>query len=286
MKNKNIKELCKEGYYDTIKYIVNNYDEKDTINWNDVKDELTTLEWGYLIEHNIIERCDNREFKISNKDNIKNSINNIDKKDVQEESLNKIESKIEFTKLDKIFLGFSSILVLGFVFDFIRGVIIRISDIFLSPLLYFDMIYILIILSLLTGLYSKMIKLKVINNTDSSIIRKEIYQLSKKEKEKEDYDLDISRKILKYRFQLFKIKFKSIGWNLIIALPIIQWLRYISLNEGPFNPVEIPFIGILGWSQSILGPLQLWLIVYIMFSILSTILISHIYNLIYNFTQT
>ena len=75
---------------------------------------------------------------------------------------------------------------------------------------------------------------------------------------------------------MFKEQFRPMVWIMFITIPVFLWMYWavgIGGNASPhvdLQPLVLPLLGERGWTDSALGPMQVWIVWYFLCSMAFT----------------
>ena len=158
----------------------------------------------------------------------------------------------------------------------IRATVGGAMNVILEPLAHALPLYIvLIILSVLTALYSSVIQKYTIDyermqevQERMKVFQKEFREAQLSGDEKRIKKLESKRdKVMKEQMEMSQNQFKPMAYILILSVPIFFWLVY-RLNNFP-DPIGItmPFIGQVSLKAAALGPIPAWILWYMICSL-------------------
>lgn len=134
---------------------------------------------------------------------------------------------------------------------------------------------VIIILSVLTALYSSVIQKYTIDyermqevQERMKVFQKEFREAQLSGDEKRIKKLESKRdKVMKEQMEMSQNQFKPMAYILILSVPIFFWLAY-RLNNFPDSiGITMPFFGYHSLSDMILGPIPAWILWYMICSL-------------------
>ena len=265
-----------EGFAEAITVVRDLSEEQDEIEWRDVKDDLTSGQWGRLIQEGILESGDDG-FRLADQEGISELL------DEGYEPINleleEIEASVSWTKYDK---GAALVTVLFFAaywYDPFRDQIGESIHLLLAPLEgsmpFFSLV---LVLAMLTGLYSALLQA---NLTDTEVVaayQEQMQKVQDKRKEAQERGDDealeqIQEKQLEAMsgmLEMFKAQFRPMVWIMILTIPVFLWLWWFT-GQDFMSPSELrvvmPLLGETQWDGTLIGPMPTWILWYILCSI-------------------
>lgn len=277
-----------EGFVDAIATISNLAEDNDEIEWRDVKDDLTSGQWGRLIQEGILESGDDG-FQLADQDEIADLLED----DYEHISLemDEIDAEVNWTQYDKLAGLISVMFFAAYWYDPFRDQIGSTINFVLAPLEgsmpFFALI---LVLALMTGLYSALLQA---NLTDKEVIaayqeRMQAVQERRKAAQERGDDEALERiqeqqmEAMGGMLQMFKAQFRPMVWIMILTIPIFLWLWWFTgqgILTGTELEVVMPIFGEARWDKNLVGPMRSWIVWYIFCSISFGQLIRKVLNI-------
>jgi uncharacterized membrane protein (DUF106 family) len=274
------------------------YDRTDggseEISWGDVNDNLTSGQWGRLIEKDVLESVGD-EFQLADPDAVEAALEDEPTTTVTttdtDSDVDIDEEGSSWTKWDKLAAAGSAGLFLGYSQESVRGVIGGAIDIFVGPIEAVLPFYVVVlVLALLTGLYSTLLQANLMDMDKMSAYQermKDIQEKRKKAKERgDDEELERIREeqmdAMGDQLGMFKEQFRPMVWTMFFTIPVFLWIYWMVLDgHVPKNELQIvaPLVGEATWTAKVLGPMQMWIVWYFLCSMGFTQLIRKSLNI-------
>ncbi len=168
------------------------------------------------------------------------------------------------------------LLIFSYSIPVIRGTVGQWLDVILGPLAEaFPLYIVIIILSVLTALYSSVIQKYTIDyermqevQERMKVFQKEFREAQLSGDEKRVKKLEAKRdKVMKEQLEMSQNQFKPMAYILIISVPIFFWLLYSMTNYPDSIGITMPFFGYHVLSDMILGPIPAWILWYMICSL-------------------
>ena len=267
------------------------------IEWADVRDDLTSGQWGRLIEKGVLVDGDTG-FRVRNPDDVRAALD--------EESGTSTGSSTAATasatssddddddgwsKWDKLAAVGSVALFAGYSIGQVRNAIGGIMDVFLGPIDAALPFYVVVlILSLVTGLYSTLLQANLMDMEKMGEYQQRMKDIQERRKAaKERGDDAAMQKIQEEQMEamgdqmgMFKAQFRPMVWIMLITIPVFLWMYWMILEPHIATSemqIVLPLIGETTWRDHVLGPMQAWIIWYFLCSMGFTQIIRKALNI-------
>jgi uncharacterized membrane protein (DUF106 family) len=168
------------------------------------------------------------------------------------------------------------LLIFSYSIPVIRDTVGQGLDVILGPLAEtFPLYIVIIILSVVTALYSSVIQKYTIDyermqevQERMKVFQKEFREAQLSGDEKRVKKLEAKRdKVMKEQLEMSQNQFKPMAYILIISVPIFFWLLYSMKNYPDSIGITMPFFGYHALSDMILGPIPAWILWYMICSL-------------------
>jgi len=267
--------LADEGEHmiDALVTVLDVAEREGTVTWSDVSDDLSTGEWGRLIEEGLLVDASGDGFVVDDPDGVREAL---DEADPAETS----DGDGSWTVYDKMAAVTVMGLFVGYAFSSARAAIGGVVDIFVGPLeAHLPFYLVVLVLALLTGLFSSIFQDNLGNMEvmgDYQEKSEELKERRKKAKERGD-DEELERiqeeqmEMMSENLGMFKAQIRPMVWIMLLTIPVFLWLYWVvrDLGVSVANPVIImPYFGPLEtWTDGVAGPVQAWLVWYFVCSL-------------------
>lgn len=266
------------------------------VEWADVREEITSGQWGRLIEQEILVEG-LRGFVIDDPDVVKSVL---DDEDIEYIVATSDETEIEgtsWTQWDKAAAVGSIGLFAGYAWEPARNVAGNTMDILIGPLVDILPLYgVIMILALFTGLYSTILQANLADREKMSEYRDRMKAIQDKRKRaKEKGDEEALEEIRQEQMEamgeqlgMFKEQFRPMVWIMFLTIPVFLWLLWgVSERLGSaaypaeeLGQVVLPFSsGPLDWSYALVWHFEVWLAWYFLCSLAFTQVIRKSLNI-------
>jgi uncharacterized membrane protein (DUF106 family) len=269
-----IEELAREGeeMTDALSVVLDVAETEGTVTWGDVSDEITSGQWGRLIEKGLLVDAGGDGFVIDDPDGVREALDGTD----AESSGGDDQS---WTKYDKIAAVGVLGMFLAYSIQSLRAQIASVIDVIMGPLEAALPFYVVImVLAMLTGMYTTILQDALMDTSimgDYQEKNKELRERRKEAKERgDDEELERIREeqmeMMSENTGVFKAQFRPMVWIMLLTIPVFLWLYWMVLDVGitASEPVMVlPLLGeVASWQTAVLGPIQVWLVWYFLCS--------------------
>ncbi len=260
------------------------------VEWADVRDELTSGQWGRLIETGILVDGD-QGFRFDDPEEVAEALSY--ERSAQPTSVESAEEpeSVSWSTWDKAAAVGSIGLFAGYSLPRVRAAIGGTIDVFLGPLDAVLPFYAVVMaLAMLTGLYSTLLQANLMDMEVMGQYQSRMQEIQERQKAaKERGDDEELEKIRKEQMEamgdqlgMFKAQFRPMVWIMLLTIPVFLWMYWMIL-DGRIAEVEntltVPLAGENTWRQSVAGPIQLWIVWYFVCSMAFTQVIRKALNI-------
>lgn len=263
------------------------------LQWSDVKDALSSGQWGRLIEEGIL--VDGRSgFVLSNPERVRHQLDEHGILTDTEAETDDTETETEsesWAWYDKAAGASTLVFFIGYWNPQVRNVIASIDNIVLGPVTDALPFYaVILLLALVTGLYSTVLQDRLMDTEKLQKYKDRMEQLKeRKEAAKERDDDEALERIQEEQMDaagdqlgMFKLQFRPMVWIMLLTIPVFLWLRWKvrggHLSVGGTDLI-VPLAGAVSWQQPLFGPMSTWIVWYFLCSMASRQLIQKTLNI-------
>ena len=262
---------------DAIETVLDRADDGD-VKWLDVKGELSSGQWGRLIEKEILVEGE-EGFRLADAEATRAGL--------EPESTPTATTGGDAGEIDDEGSSWSTYdkgaavvtlgLFVGYSWKPLRDVIGTTMDVPLSPLQEVLPFYaVVMILALATGLYSTLLQANLMDMDKMSQYQERMQEIQERRKEaKESGDDEALDQIQEEQMDamgdqlgMFKEQFRPMVWIMFFTIPVFLWM-YWSIGVGSnataqvaLDSLVLPLVGRVEWTESVLGPIQAWIVWY------------------------
>ncbi|RQH00430.1 DUF106 domain-containing protein [Natrarchaeobius oligotrophus] len=292
--------------FDALEAIRETADENGgEVQWQDVNDDLTSGQWGRLIEKGVLVDGD-EGFEIADREAYDEALDGdgdggslADDVDVDAE-----ESK--WSQWDKLAAVGSVLLMIGYWLESVRETVGGAIDLVLYPLDATLPFYAVILaVAMLTGLYSTLLQANLMN---PEIIgkyqqrmksmqekQKDVRERKKEAEERDASEAEIERlenemervreeqmEAMADNIGMFKEQFRPMVWIMLFTIPLFLWM-YWKILGGHISETEMtmvmPIVGHVSLNEGLVGPMWAWIVWYFLCSMGFTQLLRKALNI-------
>ncbi|MEY7849740.1 DUF106 domain-containing protein [Natrarchaeobius sp. A-rgal3] len=273
------------------------------VQWQDVKEDLTSGQWGRLIEKGVL--VDGEEgFEIADREAYDEALDGDGETVVPDVDIDDEESK--WSQWDKIAAVGSVLLMIGYWLESVRDTVGGAIDFLLAPLDAALPFYAVILsVALLTGLYSTLLQANLMNPEIIGKYQKRMKAMQEKQKdvrerkkeaeERDASDAEIERlenemdrvreeqmEAMADNIGMFKEQFRPMVWIMLFTIPLFLWM-YWKILDGHVSEAEMtmimPIAGEVQLNQGLIGPMWAWIVWYFLCSMGFTQLLRKALNI-------
>ena len=263
---------------DAIETVLDRADDGD-VKWLDVKDELSSGQWGRLIEKGVLVEGE-EGFRLADAEATRSGLEPESTPAATTESGGADDIDDESSSWSTYDKGAAVVtlgLFVGYSWKPLRDVIGTTMDVPLSPLQEVLPFYaVVMILALATGLYSTLLQANLMDMDKMSKYQERMQEIQERRKEaKESGDDEALDQIQEEQMDamgdqlgMFKEQFRPMVWIMFFTIPVFLWM-YWTIGVGAnataqiaLDSLVLPLIGRVEWTESVLGPIQAWIIWY------------------------
>ncbi len=268
-----------EEMRDAVETVLDRADDGD-IKWLDVKGELSSGQWGRLIQKGILVEGE-EGFRLADIEATQAGLGPAATPGASDSGSDDDAASDDegssWSTYDKGAAVVTLGLFVGYSWKPLRDVIGTVMDVPLSPLQEVLPFYaVVMILALATGLYSTLLQANLMDMDKMSQYQERMQEIQERRKEaKESGDDEALDEIQEEQMDamgdqlgMFKEQFRPMVWIMFFTIPVFLWM-YWSIGVGAnasaqiaLDSLVLPLIGRVEWTESVLGPIQAWIIWY------------------------
>ncbi|WP_123619272.1 DUF106 domain-containing protein [Halorubrum sp. CSM-61] len=277
---------------DAVEVVLDNAADGE-VQWVDVRDEITSGQWGRLIEKEVLVDGE-RGFALADREGIEAGLEDDD--DLTGGGDVETPETTSWTKWDKI-AGVATLgAFVGYAVNPVRNAIAGAFDLVLGPLLNVVPFYVVVmVIALATGLYSTLLRAGLMDMEKMSVYQermKDIQDRRKEAKERDDQEaLDAIQEeqmdAMGDQLGMFKEQFRPMVWIMFLTIPAFLWMFWVIGYRGSdaaypaiaAQELVVPIAGTVTWDTGIVGPIQMWIVWYFLCSMAFTQLVQKSLNI-------
>jgi uncharacterized membrane protein (DUF106 family) len=260
--------------------------EAGEVKWLDVKGDLTSGQWGRLIEKGVLVDGD-EGFRLADVEATRTGL----EKGVAETASTATASSSAPTDGDSDDSSWSAYdkmagvvtvgLFLGYSWKPLRDVIGSVMNVALGPLQELLPFYaVVMVLALATGLYSTLLQANLMDTEKMGAYQQRMKDIQERRKEAQKNDDDEALERIQQeqmeamgdQMGMFKEQFRPMVWIMFLTIPVFLWM-YWAIGVGgnaeahvALENLVLPLRGEVTWTESVLGPIQAWIVWYFLCS--------------------
>ncbi|MFB6137827.1 MAG: DUF106 domain-containing protein [Halobacteriaceae archaeon] len=251
------------------------------LQWSDVSDELTSGQWGRLIETGVLEGGD-EGMAVADPDAIRVELYGEPEpareggaaaagaaggSGVSDEGP---PGDSSWSTWDKLAGLVALSLFPGYYLNSIRNTVGSAVDAVLGPLDAVLPFYgVILILAVLTGLYSTLLMDNLMNVERMAYYQDQMQEIQdRREAAKERGDDEALEEIQEEQMEamaenlgMFKEQIKPMAWTMVLIIPVFLWMYWKIDRLSAAQGVVLPLIGERSWSEGV-GPMPSWIVWY------------------------
>ena len=265
------------------------------VEWSDVRDDLTSGQWGRLIETGVLVDG-SRGFTFDDSEAVKEVLDDADIEYLVKKEGTEVEGT-DWTTWDKIAAGGAVAMFAGYAWGPARNFAGTTMDVVLGPLVGVLPIYgVIMVLALLTGLYSTLLQANLMNQEVMAHYREQMQALQQRRKRaQEEGDDEALEEIQREQLEamgdqigMFKEQFRPMVWIMFLTIPVFLWLLWAisaRLGEPAYDTASLGEItmplasGPMEWTHAMIWYIEPWIVWYFVCSIAFTQVIRKALNI-------
>lgn len=245
------------------------------VEWRDVKDNLTSGQWGRLIQEGVLESGTDG-FRLADPEGIEDLLH--DDHEPIDLDMPEVDAEVDWTTYDKLAGAITLLVMIGYWWEPIRDQIGSAINLVVGPLEqampFFSLI---LLLAMVTGLYSALLQANLMDTEVVGAYQEQMQAVQDKRKQAEERgDDEALERIRQEQMQamggmldMFKAQFRPMVWITLLTIPMFLWLRWFvdtQLPEAQMGLV-LPLLGDIRWDEGFVGPMPTWILWYVLCSI-------------------
>ncbi len=243
------------------------------VQWSDVRDDITSGQWGRLIEREILVD-DEDGFRLADETAVETALSDDDVEEASED-----DDDEGWRTIDKLALVGAVGMILGYNYNPIRNTIGGAIDLVLGPVTASLPFYgVVLVAAVLTGVASVLVQSQMMDYSGMDGHQDKMQELKERRKKakEEGNDEELERinqeqqELVMDQFSNFASNFRPMIWTMAVSIPVFLWM-YWQLGTDPAvssQTMVMPMLGEVGWRESALGviPFPAWIVWYFLCS--------------------
>ncbi|AQL43575.1 HTR-like protein [Halorientalis sp. IM1011] len=259
---------------DALEVVLDAAESEGTVEWSDVSDEMTSGQWGRLIEKGLLVDADGSGFVVDDPDGVRDALSDDEVSDAAADG----DEESSWSSYDKL-AGVGALgMMAGYSLPSVRNVIGGTLDVLFGPLEAMLPFYVVVmVLAMLTGLYSTLLQANLMDMDKMSEYQEQMQEIQERRKDaKERGDEEALDRIQQEQMDamgdqmgMFKEQIRPMVWIMLLTIPVFLWMYWMLLSPSQsIHPqtITLPLIGTTSWTEGVLGPLQAWILWYFLCS--------------------
>ncbi|ELY45896.1 DUF106 domain-containing protein [Natronorubrum tibetense] len=272
------------------------------VEWADVREELTSGQWGRLIEKGVLVDGD-EGFEITDREAYDQALDGDGDTKSYDTDVDIDAEESSWSQWDKLAGVGSLLLMFGYWIESVRDTVGGTLDMALGPLDAALPFYgVILSVALLTGLYSTLLQANLMNpeimgkyqqrmkamqekQKDAREAKKEAEERGASEAEIERLDDELEKvreeqmEAMAENLGMFKEQLRPMVWIMLFTIPLFLWMYWKIHGVGIDGTVVMPLIGETSWNAGLLGPMPAWIVWYFLCSMGFTQLLRKALNI-------
>ena len=260
--------------------------EDGALRWVEVKGEVTSGQWGRLIETGVL--VDGEEgFEFADRSAVEAALAHASSGGPSESSAldsddtDGDDEESSWSIYDKGAAAVTMVFFAAYSWRPLRDAIGGVVDIALGPLAGALPFYaVVMVLAMGTGLYSTLLQAILMDTGGMSEYQAKMNEIQEREqaaRERDDQEAleEIraeQREMLGDQLGMFTEQIRPMVWIMFLTIPVFLWMYWavgIGANASAhvdLQPLVLPLRGTVQWTEGVLGPLQAWILWYFLCS--------------------
>jgi uncharacterized membrane protein (DUF106 family) len=247
-----------------------------TVRWVDVRDDLTSGQWGRLIEKGVL--VDGEEgFRLADVEETRAGLENGEAGSSGASGDQEEIESASWSTWDKLAAVISVSFFVGYSYAPVRNIIGGAMDLILGPLESMLPFYVVVmVIAMVTGLYSTLLQANLTDMEKMGKYQERMKDIQERRKEaKERGDDAAMQEIQEEQMEamgdqmgMFKEQFRPMVWIMFLTIPAFLWMYWkIGIGGGGvFGTIVLPLAGEVTWKEPVAGPMQAWIVWYFLCS--------------------
>ena len=262
--------------------------EGGEIKWTDVREEITSGQWGRLIERGIL-RDGESGFALADRDAIEAGLGSSDTAGSGSSGVDVDDDEgTSWSIYDKGAAVLTVAFFIGYSYGPVRSAVGETMDIVLGPLQSALPLYaVIMIIATLTGLYSTLLRANLMDMDKMAQYQEQMQELQDRRKEAKERgdDAEMERiqeeqmEAMGDQLGMFKEQIRPMVWIMLLTIPAFLWMYWgIGFRgaEGVWTDLEsivLPIVGPTAWTDNIVV-MPAWIVWYFLCSMAFTQIIQ------------
>ncbi len=227
------------------------------VEWADVSDDITSGQWGRLIEKDVLVSAENGNgFRFADEESVREALDDDFEADAE-------EGDSSWSIYDKAAALTALAMFAGYNFEQVRNPVGQALNLVLGPLDAVLPFYVVVlVLAAATGLYTTLLQMNLMNTQKMGAVQEKMQDIQDRlEEAKERGDEDAVDRLEQERMDamgdqmgMMKEQFRPMVWIMVLTIPVFLWLYWITLTgriPAAESTVVMPLVGSISWNASV-----------------------------------
>ncbi|WP_136688360.1 DUF106 domain-containing protein [Halorhabdus amylolytica] len=254
-----------------IEAVLSTAEEQGSVSWGDVSDELTSGQWGRLIETGLLVDADGDGFVVDDPEGVHDALEDADPDEDDDGG---------WSTWDKLAGVGAVALIAGYSIPSIKNTVGTVLDTVLGPIESMMPFYmVILVLATLTGLWSALLQDNLMDMSGMGDHQEKMQELKeRRERAKEEGNEEELDRIQQEQMEMmsdqmgmFKQQIRPMVWIMLFTIPIFLWLYWqtgLGITGESQTAIVMPLFGeVSNWNAGTLGPWPAWLFWYFVCSL-------------------
>jgi uncharacterized membrane protein (DUF106 family) len=253
-------------------------DREPPVQWRDVNDDMTSGQWGRLLQKDILVEAEDG-FELADREAVETALG--DAEDIEFETDVDVDDEgTSWSVYDKAAAVIALGMFAGYSIGSVRSAVGNVLDLFIGPLdALLPFFAVIMVLAIITGVYSAILQNALMDMDRMSAYQERMQEIQEKQKAaKERGDDEAVERIREEQMDamgdqlgMFKEQLRPMVWIMVITIPVFLWMywkiRPPSHLPAAESSMVMPLVGEIELAAGVVGPLQAWILWYILNSI-------------------
>jgi uncharacterized membrane protein (DUF106 family) len=248
------------------------------LRWRDVKDDMTSGQWGRLLQKDILIEAEDG-FEFADREGVEEALGGTE--DIEFDTDVEVEDgESSWSIYDKAAAVGALGMFAGYSINSVRSAVGQVLDLVLGPLdSILPFFAVIMVLAIVTGLYSSILQNALMDTEKMAAYQERMKEIQERQKAaKERGDDEAVERIREEQMDamgdqlgMFKEQLRPMVWIMVITIPVFLWMYWKIRPPSHIPAAEasmvLPLIGETELAAGVVGPLQAWILWYILNSI-------------------
>ena len=261
-----------------IETVLDAAEGEDPLQWGDVNEELSSGQWGRLIETGVLEDA-GEGFRVADPEGVREALG-LGDHEGDDATPEEPPGDSSWTTWDKTAGIVALMLFPGYYVGSIRETVGSTINIALGPVDTVLPFYVVIlVLAVLTGLVTTLLQSAMMDMDRISYYQEKMSDLQERQKAARERGDDAELEALREEqmeqmgenLGMFKEQFRPMVWSMLLIIPVFLWMYWKLRTQGEIAGAELevvlPLIGPAKLNSGGVGPMPTWIVWYFLCSL-------------------